>query len=1339
MNRILCLAFLLIALTARGQEVDPIASSLRELKADVPDLAILARALPLLAQPAGRTAIRTTILETKPFPAAQLVALLAYPTLDVRLGALELLEEASNGDFGFNPWLPPGTPENEQPLVLWKNWAGQDLLGMPKRDLLSDEQRHSYLRDLLANDSDKASRARSMLEADGLSAVGFLENFLNSSPTLAAGSRTKIREAQYQIVLSRPLGPQAAATARQLAFGSRDQMLTSLATLRNVGVVSLPILRDFIEHRDPLIRETAMDTMLVAGGEQALPVIGPVILAETDVNVIHGVLRRMKDIPGSESLKVAASFLTHENEDLLVSALQACLKLSGDSSDVLFSSGSFTEDSTSEKKPPSELDEAIIRALADPRWRVRTAALEYVAGRKLAAASKRCVEMLTDPDEFVRYSAIKAAAALGAEGAAEKLKELFLSDASMVAPVLAGYAALGKLPDAAMIAKLNEYPPDARLAAVRAAEGDPKLSPTILLFASDADLDVACAALRFLSSSDDRVATPEVATVLLSALRAPTPELRAAALDRLELPKSARASDSRLPIFSDKPAGPTALDPLYDAFLSVAGSAEEPAAPGVEILPGAQNELIKLLAEIAAVDDANGFRAALCLARAGHPRGIIPLTSRLDKLSTAQRAVIAKELYNPSQKEALELIRLLLRDPVAEIRVAAGRAAFSTEKKAPAFLMMVLEELAAPEAPLQPHEAYGYGFESACREGRGSSVIGPWASALLTAKSASDPLRIFALMSLRHKLPAADGEKVLALARDSKNPWIRRAAWYCLGSSNSPLFVQNLAQLAADESPHVRAVLPEVTSKISSIWHHRFDDIHKESDSSYDSNRRNRRCPAEASEILRRFATSDPSAEVRFESALGLLTRGETIDVEAFATLIPSQPEDSSASSRIVSWMNENNRRLGAGLAPIVAALDTSKVRPKEMQLIAAKFAPKSDSSTGFASFAGLIANAEAVASAPQQEEVEATNTEKVSRQTLKIVYFFKPGCAECAKASELLEALRSDFPLIAIEPHNLNETRPTLFNQALSSRFSVPSHLHTIAPAIFTQAGFLVRDDITPQSLGQLLAATMDIPQDDAWSVLAAPEVAAAREVVEDRFQALTLPVVLFAGLMDGINPCAFATIIFFLSYLQIARRTPREMLMVGAAFISAVFLAYFAAGLVLHSIIAQLTEHIGGVKRYLDWGFGGMALIAAALSFRDAFKARAGRMDEMTLQLPGMLKDRIRGVIRSGTRARHFVIAAFFSGIAISFLELACTGQVYAPIIYSIQQGRLDAVAWLLAYNVAFIIPLVGIFAMAFTGMSNKSLIAFQSRHTFSVKIALGLVFIALAAVILLGSKML
>jgi len=263
--------------------------------------------------------------------------------------------------------------------------------------------------------------------------------------------------------------------------------------------------------------------------------------------------------------------------------------------------------------------------------------------------------------------------------------------------------------------------------------------------------------------------------------------------------------------------------------------------------------------------------------------------------------------------------------------------------------------------------------------------------------------------------------------------------------------------------------------------------------------------------------------------------------------------------------------------------------------------------------------------------------------------------------------------------------------------------------------------------------------PEDDSWNQLDEPEKLAAAKEVDRRYQAITLTMVLGGGLLDGINPCAFATIIFFLSYLQIARRSPREMLMVGAAFILAVFLAYLAAGLLLYEVLDRINERFAGIQRWLNLSFGLLALFAAWLSLRDALRAHAGRMDEMSLQLPTFLKDRIRSVIRSGARARNFVIAAFLSGLVISLLELACTGQVYAPIIYQIQKGRLDAVLWLVIYNLAFITPLIIIFLLAYSGLRSESLIAFQKKHTFAVKIGLALLFLALALFILLGSRLL
>ena len=1336
MKPILHLTLLLLLLVAASAQraPDPIAAAVESLRSDDLDAAGLADVLPLMAQPAGRSAIRSELLLADEFPAGPLVENLVHPQLAIRLAALELLEEKAGGDFGFNPWLQPAAPKNEGPLARWQQWSGEEHDDAGSGDLLSLDQRRGYLRNLLGGDSDKSTRARRMLEADGLAAVGFLEDFLIESPALPDGSRAQIRQAQYQIVLSRAFGDQASTTARQLAFGSRDQTLSALTSLRSAGLAALPILRDFLEHPDPLIRESAIDAMLASGGGEALSIIAPILTKETDVNVIHGALRRLKDVPGDQSTKLALGFLDHDDEDLLVSAIQSCLKLVG-GGERSYSSGN--NNASKVKGVAAEVNTAIVGLLDDSRWRVRTAALEFIADRRVADASEKVVTMLEDPDEFVRFRAIKAAAALQSKGAPEKLRAMFLADAEMVGPVLEGFAALKMKPNREMLAKLDSYPADAKLAAIRAAEANSNLADVVLRYASDPDLDVACSALRFLAADDDRVGDERIASALLTALMENSEEKRQAVLDRLKLPASGAVDPAVSKILADF-AGTTektVLDPLYDAFLKVdAESDDEREAPAI---PGAAGKLAAQLEKIAEGDSAQAFRAALALATASNQRGLIILTKRLPKLSTAEKASIAEHLNEPSQREAIELLRQLIREPLAEIRKAAVASSFSNEN-APAFTSMVFEELGRPDALLEAHELYSYSFESITRSGTAARVTKNWALSTLSDEQALTPVRVLAMVAIRNSISPSAKTTVLKLATDHPDAWLRRAAWYALGNSNLSSLSRNIDALLADTSPQVRAVLPEVTGRMGTRWGHRFDDAREIRDTSWNSSRDDRRLASDAAEALEKMARTDPSPENRFEAAFALLSHNRDIDAEAFAELISQQPEDAYASRRIAYWMSNSSAKLGPGLAPVIAALNTSEVDSNRIQTITASLGTKS-SGAGFASFSALAASSEEARSAPQQATVsdDDPSEEKVVRDSLKLVYFFKPGCRECARVSELLSTLKNDFPLLVVEEHNILESDGTLLNQALCDRFGVPSREQNIAPSLFVQSGFLVRDMITPPELGGLLARAMKQSQDDSWSVLDQPEMAAAKEQVEERYESLTLPIVIGAGLLDGINPCAFATIIFFLSYLQVARRTPREMLMVGIAFILGVFIAYLAAGLALHRVLASLTEQVQGVQKWLNWIFGGLALLAAALSFRDAWIARQGRAEDMTLQLPAFLKNRIRGVIRSGARARRFVIAAFVAGLIISFLELACTGQVYAPIIYQIQQGRTDAFGMLVIYNLAFILPLVIIFIAAWAGLKSEALIRFQQRSTATVKILLGLLFLLLAVLMLFGGK--
>ena len=131
------------------------------------------------------------------------------------------------------------------------------------------------------------------------------------------------------------------------------------------------------------------------------------------------------------------------------------------------------------------------------------------------------------------------------------------------------------------------------------------------------------------------------------------------------------------------------------------------------------------------------------------------------------------------------------------------------------------------------------------------------------------------------------------------------------------------------------------------------------------------------------------------------------------------------------------------------------------------------------------------------------------------------------------------------------------------------------------------------------------------------------------------------------------------------------------------------------------------------------------------DVAKARKGKLKDMSLNLPEGLRKRINAVIRKGHSTNRYMIGAFVTGIVISMIELACTGQVYLPTIIfvsSMPELRLRAIFYLIIYNLLFILPLIVVFILAYFGTSSKELTRFLQKHAAAVKIGLGILFLAL-----------
>jgi cytochrome c biogenesis protein CcdA len=234
----------------------------------------------------------------------------------------------------------------------------------------------------------------------------------------------------------------------------------------------------------------------------------------------------------------------------------------------------------------------------------------------------------------------------------------------------------------------------------------------------------------------------------------------------------------------------------------------------------------------------------------------------------------------------------------------------------------------------------------------------------------------------------------------------------------------------------------------------------------------------------------------------------------------------------------------------------------------------------------------------------------------------------------------------------------------------------------------------------------------------------------------AISVMSVIAAGLIDGINPCAFTTLIFLLASLSLAGRGRLEVLAIGAFFSIGVFLTYLAIGLGLFGIL-RAASAFAPISLILRWVLV-LALIAlSSLSVRDWLLIRAGRSNEMLLQLPGSLKRRIHASIRTRVRTAALAGSSLVLGFLVSVFEFACTGQVYLPTLAYMVRARpgADSMALLVLYNLCFIAPLIAVFAASFLGVGSRRITTlFQSRLGL-VKLALAVLFLGLAVLTIAG----
>lgn len=227
-----------------------------------------------------------------------------------------------------------------------------------------------------------------------------------------------------------------------------------------------------------------------------------------------------------------------------------------------------------------------------------------------------------------------------------------------------------------------------------------------------------------------------------------------------------------------------------------------------------------------------------------------------------------------------------------------------------------------------------------------------------------------------------------------------------------------------------------------------------------------------------------------------------------------------------------------------------------------------------------------------------------------------------------------------------------------------------------------------------------------------------APTEAMQIYLPKITLPTVLLAGVIDGINPCAFTVLLLFITAMLATFQAGEasvnairaRLLTQGGIYIAAIFLTYLSLGVGLLKTIDLFT------REHLPARLGALAAILFGLwMLKDFFIPDWG----WRLQAPAWIGTKARDMAKQAT-----VPALIVGGFLIGLCTVPCSGAVYLGVLslLALQPTALLGYGYLLLYNLVFIMPLVVILIAASARPALNRLAHWNLHHKEWVRLALG-----------------
>jgi len=346
------------------------------------------------------------------------------------------------------------------------------------------------------------------------------------------------------------------------------------------------------------------------------------------------------------------------------------------------------------------------------------------------------------------------------------------------------------------------------------------------------------------------------------------------------------------------------------------------------------------------------------------------------------------------------------------------------------------------------------------------------------------------------------------------------------------------------------------------------------------------------------------------------------------------------------------------------------------------------------------------------------------------VTVFYSTGCSACEVTLPKIAELSKDYPDVQVNLINIfqsNENRTILLGFGDKYGFEYPAvPLLCTGNITVLEGGNEIEQYIETIFEAQSSGLMPDYEFESELKTKHNPESneqkGSVLEITTEKTKKISWIMVIFAGLADGINPCALSVLALLLVALSRLKSRSR-IILDGLAYTFAVFLFYIIAGLGILTIIQA-----AGISYLFSIFAGFVALAAGVITLIDGLSGRS-------FISPGISESGKPAIKKIMEKAS--LPASFALGIMVGLFELPCTGGIYIAILglLSSEMTFYEGLPYLLLYNLMFVVPLVVmIFAVAY-GLPPEKVDTWRDSNKKLLRTGIGLILIIMGIYILTG----